>query len=140
LPALTTGSQRSLLVRKTFLSQSVKRYLHLEPFRWKDGKVIYAKNSHWHRSSTKFVISLTVILDLQTHAPSQGTNYDRSFADGSLLRIPPQTITSRAVLTMRELQRGSFGEIFSKSGSPLVPFFGFTANVCPIYRFPPSST
>jgi hypothetical protein len=76
-----------------------------------------------------------VKLDLQTQASLQGTNYDRTFADGSLHRIPPQTIISRAVLTMRELPRGFFKGIFSRNGSPLVPFFGFMANVCPSAAF-----
>jgi hypothetical protein len=36
---------------------------------------------------------------------------------------------------MRELPHGFFGEVFSKNGSPLVPFFGFMANVCPSTAF-----
>jgi hypothetical protein len=41
---------------------------------------------------------------------------------------------------MRELRPGLFREIFSMSGGPLVPYFGFMANVCPIYHFLPNST
>jgi len=71
---------------------------------------------------------------LSTHKTAKGIDQvqrnqlRQDFADGSVHRIPPQTITSRTVLTMRELRRGFFRVIFSKNGSPLVPFFGFTAN------------
>ena len=80
-------------------------------------------------------LRFTVILDLQTHAPSQGTNYDRTFADGSLLWTPSQIIMSHTVLTMRELRCGFFGEIFLRGGRCLVIFFGFMVNVHPSIAF-----
>ena len=119
---------------QNILNSVLNMIFTLKSFRWKDGKVIYAKNCQRHRSSTTFVVSFTVI-DLQTHAPSQGTNYDRTFVDGSLHRILPQTITLRAVLIMRGLRRGFFEEMFSTSGGPLAPYFGFMANVCPSTTF-----
>ena len=68
-------------------------------------------------------------LDIHSQAFLQGANCDKTFEDGSLHRILPQTITLLVMLVTREQQSGSFKEVFFENGSRLVLCCGFTGSV-----------
>ena len=61
---------------------------------------------------------------------SQGIYSATIFCDGSHLLMHPQTITSHPKLITTVPLDGSFKAAFSKNGSPLVRFCGYTENVC----------
>jgi hypothetical protein len=72
---------------------------------------------------------LTPILGLQAQASSQGTNYDRTFSDGSLHRIHLLTTTLRVVPITREQRSGFAKEVSSPNGNPMGRFCGSTESV-----------
>ena len=61
---------------------------------------------------------------------SQGIYSATIFCDGSHLLIHPQTTTLHPKLITMVPPDGSFKAVFSKNGSPLVRFCGYTENVC----------
>jgi len=75
---------------------------------------------------TLVVSSPIVIAD----AYSQGISYERSFENGSLLRLPPSIIIPRATSTTKERQRGSFRATNSTSRRRTDHYCGSVAIVC----------
>ena len=73
--------------------------------------------------------SFCVDIGVQTQASSQGTNYDRTFSDGSLRRIHLLTITLHVVPIASNEPNGFSKEVSSPNGSPMVRFCGSTENV-----------
>jgi hypothetical protein len=100
--------------------------------RGKSGKGSHTTNGKRHGSSKTFVIfptALLLVLGVQAQVSSQGTNYDRTFSDGSLRRIRLLITTLHVVLTTREHRSGFSKAIRSRDGNPLVLFCGFMENV-----------
>ena len=77
------------------------------------------------RSWYPFCISIRV----QTQASSQGTNYDRTFSDGSLRRIRLLTTILHVVPIASKEPSGFSKEVSSPNGSLMVRFCGSTENV-----------
>ena len=59
----------------------------------------------------------------------QGTNYDTTFEDGFLRRIPLLIITLPAALIASKPQSGFSKEVSSPNGNPKDHFYGSTENV-----------
>ena len=77
-----------------------------------------------------FPNALTPLLAVPAQLSSQGTNYDRSFPNGSLRRIRLLTTTLHVVPTTKETRNGFSRAVFLRNGNPLDLFYGFTENVC----------
>ena len=73
--------------------------------------------------------SFSVGIGAQTQASSQGTNYDRTFLDGSFHRIRLLTTTLHAVPIASKEPSGFSKEVSSPNGNPMVHFCGSTENV-----------
>ena len=73
--------------------------------------------------------SFCVDIRVQAEPSSQGINYDRTLAGGSLRRIPLLTTTSRAVPIISKQRTGFSMEVSLPNGSPMVHFCGSTENV-----------
>jgi hypothetical protein len=70
---------------------------------------------------------------MEPYDPSfQGTNYGRTFIDGSLHRTPRRTITLDVVLITKRQQPGFSKAVSFRTGSQQDHYFGSTENVCPI--------
>jgi hypothetical protein len=76
--------------------------------------------------------SFCVDIGEQAKPSLQGINYDRTFADGSLRRIPLLTTTLPATPIASKQRSGFSKDLFSQNGNPMVHFCGSTENV----RFP----
>jgi hypothetical protein len=73
--------------------------------------------------------SFCVDIRVQANESLQGINYDKTFADGSLPRIPLLT-TTLPVAPIASKQRTGFSkEVSSPNGSPRARFCGSTENV-----------
>ena len=90
-----------------------------------------------YQSSKKQLMSnsvrytLVVLSSLHiAEAYSQGVSYERSFENGSPLRIPLSIITPRATSNLKELQHGSSRVTNSTSGRRTVRCCGSAAIVC----------
>ena len=70
-----------------------------------------------------------VIHDVELSS-QQGASGDRIYECGSHLPIHPRIMLSCAALSTRVPQTGSSEAVFSKSGSLLAHYSGFTASVC----------
>ena len=66
---------------------------------------------------------------------SQGTNYDRTFSNGSLRLIRLLTTTLRVVPITRERPNGFSKAVSSRDGNPLVRSCGFTESVRFLFYF-----
>jgi hypothetical protein len=73
--------------------------------------------------------SLCVGIRVQTQAPLQGTNYDRTFSDGSLRRIRLLATILRVVPIASKERSGFSKEVSSPNGNLMVRFCGSTENV-----------
>ena len=73
--------------------------------------------------------SLCVDICVQAKASSQEINYDMTFADGSLRRIPLLTTTLPAPPIANKQRTGFSKEVFSLNGNPMAHFCGSTENV-----------
>ena len=74
-------------------------------------------------------------MGVQTQASSQGINYDRTFADGSLHRIRLLTTTLHVVPIASKKQGGFLKGVSSPNGNPMVLSCGSTENVRSPYIF-----
>ena len=68
-------------------------------------------------------------IHVQTQASSQGTNYDRTFSDGSLRRIRLLTTILHAVPIASKEPSGFSKEVSSPNGNLMVRFCGSTESV-----------
>src|SRR5258708_3227117 len=124
LSAWTTGSPRALTVRNCLALSSVTKRLCLTLMCLEIQQV--ADNMDQVRSSS---FSFSLDIGVQTQASSQGTNYARTFAGGSLRRIRLSTTTLPVVpITRKNLSGFSVG-VSSPNGSPMPHFCGSTENV-----------
>jgi hypothetical protein len=73
--------------------------------------------------------SLCVGIRVQTQAPLQGTNYDRTSSDGSLRRIRLLATILRVVPIASKERSGFSKEVSSPNGNLMVRFCGSTENV-----------
>jgi len=73
--------------------------------------------------------SSCVAIGVQTQASSQGTNYDKTFTNGSHRRIHLLTTTLPVVPIASKEQSGFSKEVSSPTGNPMVHFCGSTENV-----------
>jgi hypothetical protein len=75
--------------------------------------------------------SLCVDIRVQAKASLQEINYDMTFADGSLRRIPLLTTTLPAPPIANKQRTGFSKEVFSLNGNPMAHFCGSTESVRP---------
>src|SRR6266852_5631006 len=73
--------------------------------------------------------SFRVDIRVQAKPSLQGINYGRTFADGSLRRIPLLTTTLPAAPIASKQRTGFFKEVSSPNGNPMAHFCGSTENV-----------
>ena len=74
-------------------------------------------------------LSFSFYVDMQANPSLQGTNYDRTFVDGSLPRIPLLTTILPAPPIASKQQAGFSKEVSSPNGNPMARFCGSTENV-----------
>ena len=77
----------------------------------------------------RWSFSFCVDIGVQTQTSSQGTNYGRNFANGSLHRIRLLIRTLHMVPIASKQRTGFSKEVSSPSGNPMVRFCGYTENV-----------
>ena len=116
------GAQPSLISQQPSIFNSVVP-------RGKRDKASYSASRRRHGPSQKFVISFCIDTGMQAKTSLQGINYDTTFINGSLHRIPLLTITLPAVLIASKQPSGFSKEISSLNGNPMAHFCGSTENV-----------
>ena len=79
-------------------------------------------------------------IGVQTQASSQGINYDRTFANGSLRRIHLLTTTLHVVPIASKERSGSSKGVSSPNGKPMGRFCGSTGSVCSFEISTPMTT
>jgi hypothetical protein len=73
--------------------------------------------------------SFCIDIGVQAKTSLQGINYDKTFTNGSLHRIPLLTTTSPVVPIASKQPSGFSKEVSSPNGSPAAHFCGSTENV-----------
>ncbi len=119
------GAQPSLISHQENMSDP-------DVLRRKRDKGTHTAGRRRHGSSQTLVIFFCVDIGVQAQASSQGTNYARTFSNGSLRRIHLSTTTLPVVpITRKHLSGFSVG-VSSPNGSPMGRFCGSTESVrCP---------
>ncbi len=116
------GAQPSLMVnQETMFNPDV--------FRGKRDKGTHTTSGRQHGSGQTFVIFFYVDIGVEVQASSQGTNYARTFSNGSLCQIRLLTTTLPVVPITRKQRSGFSMGVSSPNGSPMARFCGFTGNV-----------
>jgi len=88
----------------------------------------HATSGRRHGSS-ETLVTFFVDIVVQAKASAQGINYDRTFAGGSLPRIPLLTTTLPVVPIASKQLSGFSKEVSSTNGNPMGHFCGSTENV-----------
>jgi len=117
------GAQPSLIRQQ-------QKILNSDIPRGKRNKVGHTTSRRRHGSSQKLVIFF-LHRGVQAKAFLQGINYDTTFADGSLRRIPLLTTTLLVVPIASKQRTGFSKEVSSPNGNPKGHFCGSTENVRP---------
>src|ERR1700679_3482870 len=82
-----------------------------------------------HGSSETLVFFSCVNIGVQSQLSSQGINYDRTFANGSLRRIRLLTTTWHVAPIASKQRSGFSKEVSPPNGNPMVRCCGSTENV-----------